>query len=91
MATVEEARAILQRDRLEPLWSRELLPPLARGRVLRFLAWKLELEVEEADVEAFTLEQCRAAWIALQGVRYPDVREWASRYRAPAKAGAAQP
>lgn len=31
---------------------------------------------KECHTANFTLEQCRAAWRALSGVAYPEIREW---------------
>ena len=49
----------------------------ARVRVYRFLAARMGLTEEQCHVGMFTLEQCREAWGALQGVTYPQIRDWA--------------
>lgn len=87
------ARALLLEQRIDPLWKTadrcgayaprdeeesRLDCVIARGRVYRFLAHHLGLP-GLTDVGALDLEQCRAAWRALAGVTYPDIREWATK------------
>ncbi len=48
----------------------------ARRRVYAYLGHKLGLTIDETHAGMFTIEQCRAAWVALKGVTYADVRAW---------------
>ncbi len=61
----------------------------ARGRVYGFLADRMGLTRDETHTGLFDLEQCRAAWRALSGVAYPEIREWAQKRRAAPKKRAA--
>ena len=81
---LREVRTILLGRRIDPLWRDTNHQVLARGRVYRFLAHVMELA--EMEPAAFTLKECRAAWVALQGVTYADVRAWATTDRGPAQA-----
>lgn len=49
----------------------------ARGRVYAFLAARMGLTTEECHIGHFDIEQCRAAWLALQGRTYAEIRAWA--------------
>lgn len=49
----------------------------ARGRVYTFLAERMGIKSEDCHTGMFTIEQCRQAWAALQGVTYMDIRKWA--------------
>lgn len=48
----------------------------ARRRTYAFLAARLGIPPEDCHVGAFDLEQCRAAWRALAGVTYEEIRAW---------------
>lgn len=83
------ARSLLHERKIDPLWkradrlpcyqpedeaARKLIRNVARTRVYAFLAARLGIPVFHTG-EA-TIEQCRAAWKALEGVTYQDIREW---------------
>ncbi|GJE26268.1 zinc-finger-containing protein [Methylobacterium organophilum] len=91
-ASLREARMLLHRRRVDPLWKDahkleaygdldaadvKAVQRAARVRVYRFLAARMGLTEEQCHVGMFTLEQCREAWGALQGVTYPQIRDWA--------------
>lgn len=90
-AGLREVRDLLHERRLVPLVAQDLHSLEASARVLSFLAHHLGLPREACDPEQFTLEQCRAAWEALTGVSYADIRAWARlghRARKPARVAA---
>lgn len=89
---VREARTLLHKRMLDPLWQTadqiyeggfesELAHTIVRGkariRVYAFMASRLAMTKEECHTGLFDLDQCRAAWRALQGVSYAEIREWA--------------
>lgn len=76
-AALREVREMLYERRLVPLVAQDGHSLEASTRVLSFLAHHLGLPREACDPDQFTLEQCRAAWTALTGVSYADVRAWA--------------
>ena len=77
-ADLRSARSKLHDDMLDPLWKRSGRPKKqARRDVYGFLGSKLGLSRDETHVGMFTLEQCRAAWMALRGVTFADVEQWA--------------
>lgn len=104
-AALREARQLLHRRMIDPLWqnadrcgdyapendiARDIIRRAARGRVHGFLAERMGLTRETCHTAMFNLVQCRAAWLALRGVQYPEVRRWAQlRPKAPKKARAA--
>jgi hypothetical protein len=55
----------------------------ARGRVYAFLAEKLGLPRKDTHTGMFDLETCRAAWRALKGVTYAEIRDWAKAQQKP--------
>jgi hypothetical protein len=91
-AALREARQLLHQRRIDPLWKHaprtggygrldeegtRTVQRAARGRVYGFLAERMGLTRESCHTAMFTIEQCRAAWEALTGVTYPEIREWA--------------
>lgn len=97
---VRDARIKLHEQMLDPLWetadrcglyapeseqARQVIRFAARSRVYAFLAHRMGLTKEQTHVSLFDLEQCRAAWRALQGVTYPEIREWAHAQPKPAR------
>lgn len=94
---LRRARRMLHERMIDPLWQtadrsgaygpldeegRRVVRQAARGRVYGFLADRMGLTRDETHTGLFDLEQCRAAWRALSGVAYPEIREWAQRRRA---------
>ena len=80
------ARELLAERMIYPLiheatGGQENLQPLAIDRLTGFLADRMSIEPEACEVARFDLEQCRAAWKALRGVTFDDVRQWAQRHR----------
>lgn len=73
---IEQARQLLLR-RLAPLWEAGGHGIAGRARVYRFLGACLGIDRDTANPSAFTIEQCRAAWRATQGLSYGDVLAWA--------------
>ena len=68
-----QARMKLHKEMLDPLWTgvpRDKLRT-ARQRVYAFLSYVMELP--EAHVGEFTIEQCRSAWLALVGESYKSI------------------
>ncbi|MDD5277700.1 MAG: zinc-finger-containing protein [Methylovulum sp.] len=53
----------------------------ARSRVYEFLAARLHLTADECHVGMFDLETCKRARLALAGVTYSQIRDWAKRRR----------
>ncbi|WP_449411445.1 zinc-finger-containing protein [Methylobacterium komagatae] len=89
---LREARILLHHRRIDPLWKNapktggytaqsdeelRTIRKAARGRVYGFLAERMGLTRDTCHTAMFTLEQCREAWVALNGVTYPQVRDWA--------------
>ena len=86
---LRKARQLLH-ERIDPLWQNawsaygqtgqptnvKAIQGKARTRIYEFLAHKLGLEREECHTAMFSIEQCRAAWVALRGVTYGEIREW---------------
>lgn len=85
---LREARSILHDRRIEPIvrvgierYRGASLPPgmipsLVRRRLRIYLAHLLGLEPEECQTAMLDLDQCRAAWIALDGVTYEAARDF---------------
>jgi hypothetical protein len=88
------AQMLLQQQMIDPLWQTAHLTGgygrldeegarvvclAARQRVYGFLAARLGLPREQAQADLFDLDQCRAAWRALQGVDYPAIKDWATK------------
>lgn len=86
------ARMQLHNKRVDPLWhwadrcglytpenisARRRIRRSARYRVYAFLADRLGLTVDNCHIGMFDLDTCRRAWIALNGMDYPKIREWA--------------
>ncbi|POR42525.1 zinc-finger-containing protein [Methylobacterium sp. V23] len=99
-AGLREARMLLHRNRIDPLWkgapdcgayrpesdaARKQIQRAARARVYRFLANRMGLTEEACHTGMFTVEQCREAYAALNRVTYLDVRKWAQVGDRPAK------
>lgn len=88
------ARMKLHDRMIDPLWqtadksggyeaatkgSRRRIQRRARDRVYLFLADRLGIAREDCHTGMFDLDRCRAAWRALQGVTYPEIRAWAQQ------------
>lgn len=88
------ARQLLHNRMIDPLWktadrcgayepedeeARKVIRRAARRRVYEFMAERMGLTSDEAHTAMFDLERCRAAWRALQGVTYPQIRAWAQK------------
>lgn len=84
---LQNARRMLQRDRIDPIWRGTDHEALARTRTYRFLASLLGIEAHDCQPGLFTLQECRDAWGVLAGITYADVRTWAITAREPAKPG----
>ncbi len=91
-AALRDARMKLHDEMLDPLWknavvagdyqpedekARIIIVRTARSRTYAFLADRMGLTKEQTHTALFTLEQCRAAWRALRGVTFSEIREWA--------------
>jgi hypothetical protein len=91
-AGLREARMLLHRNRIDPLWkgapdcgayrpendaARKQIQRAARVRVYRFLANRMGLTEEACHTGMFTVEQCREAYRVLNRVTYLDIRKWA--------------
>lgn len=79
--------------RLDPLWQTadahykthkdgtrpkaKALRRQARSRVYEFVAFELDIQGEACHTGLFTLDDCADALSALEGVTYPQIREWA--------------
>lgn len=101
-AQLRDARMKLHDRMIDPLWmtadqtgdyapedekARMIIRQAARGRVYAYLAHKMGLDRKDTHTANFTLEQCRDAWQALQGVTYPEIRAWAKARKAEKEAG----
>jgi hypothetical protein len=90
-AELRKARMLLHEKVLDPLWktaadtggyhpedakARIRICRSARRRVYAYLAFKLGIERDDTHTGMFDLERCRDAWRALQGVTYPEIRDW---------------
>lgn len=97
---VRDARSKLHKMMLDPLWqtadrtyeggfeselARTIVRGKARSRVYAFLAHRLAMTKEECHTALFDIDQCRAAWRALQGISYAEIREWAKAREKEAK------
>ena len=89
-AELRAARMKLHNLRLDPIWknawriyqdvdakSRKNITRTARTRTYEFLADRLGMTRDQCHTGVFDIETCRRAWRALDGVTYPQVREWA--------------
>lgn len=100
-ADLRDARMKLHNEKLDPLWqkavvaggyepedqkARAIITRTARSRVYAFLADRMGLTKDQTHTALFDLEQCRAAWRALSGVTYPEIRTWAKARKAAAEA-----
>jgi hypothetical protein len=56
--------------------ARKQIQRSARLRVYAFLSHKLGLPIDETHTGMFTIELCRAAWTALKGATYVEIRDW---------------
>lgn len=96
-AELRRARSLLHDRMIDPLWktavasvgytpedarARKIITNTARGRVYAFLGFKLGLDPDETHTGEFDLETCRRAWTALQGIAYPEIRDWAKARKA---------
>lgn len=95
---LRRARILLHEQMIDPLWqtadrcglylpedeqARQTIKTVARSRVYAFLGHRLDLKRAETHVSMFDLQRCRAAWRALQGVTYRDIRDWSHARRKP--------
>jgi len=48
----------------------------ARKRVHAYMAHMMGLDKDEAHAAFFDLRQCREAWRTMNGMTYPQIREW---------------
>lgn len=86
------ARGMLHERMIDPLWktavescgyepedprARRIIMNAARTRVYAWLAYKMGLTQQETHTGQFSVVECRRAWIALKGVTYPEIRDWA--------------
>lgn len=96
-AALRNARQILHNRKIDPLWmnadrsglydpesdkARTHIRKAARGRVYAFLADKLGMTRQQCHTGMFSLEDCRRAWVALRGVSYSEIRDWAHARKA---------
>lgn len=90
------ARSRLHEQMLDPLWktadvsgdyepeddrARRRIRIKARARVYDFLCHRLGITRDECHTGLFDIERCRAAWRALQGITYPEIRAWALKQK----------
>lgn len=95
---LRDARDMLLDQMLAPLWktavastgaepedmrARKMIENAARSRTYSYLAHRLGITREECHVALFDIERCRAAWKALKGISYPEIRLWAKETAAP--------
>jgi hypothetical protein len=95
-AELRQARMLLHERIIDPIWktadqlpdyrpedglARHRIRQTARVRVYSFLADRLGIDRKACHTGMFDLEQCRAAWRALRGVTYQQIREWAHERR----------
>lgn len=68
-----QARMKLHQQLLDPLWigKTRMHRREARQRIYEFLTYVMD--VKEAHVGEFTLEQCRQAWVALSGETFKSI------------------
>lgn len=100
-AMTRDARSKLHDRMIDPLWqnavitgeyypedalARSIITKTARARVYAFLAAKLGIDRKDCHTGMFTYQMCRDAWIALNGVAYPRIRDWARADKAQRKA-----
>jgi hypothetical protein len=71
--------------------ARKKILKVARPRVYRFLGHKLGLSDDEVHAGMFTIEQCRAARVALANVTYLEGRDWCKQNPGPKKLGKGPP
>lgn len=96
-AELRAARQKLHNLMIDPLWktaidacgytpednkARAIITKAARARVYHYLAMSLGIERSECHVAMFDLETCRAAWRALKGKAYSEIRAWAKALKA---------
>lgn len=103
-AELRRARNLLHKRQLDKIWldawkdydlnaSKEEVAKfrrIARSRVYAYLAHQLGIDRKETHTAMFTLEQCREAWKALDGITYRTVRAWWKEHgqKKPTKAAA---
>lgn len=73
-AELRAARSKLH-ARLDPIWKAQPKKDrrTARRRVYRVISRHMNLPPEEAHVGMFNLDQCRAAWVALNGITSANI------------------
>lgn len=73
--STRRARSLLHERRLDPIW--KAAPRKRRHStrlaVYRFLSEAMCLPPEETHTTMFTIEQCREAWVALEGHDYRTI------------------
>ncbi|KAA2237813.1 hypothetical protein F0L46_08570 [Salinarimonas soli] len=75
-------RSAGEADRAKGKHRRVCINRAARSRVYAFLADRLGIPGAECHTGMFDLERCRAAWRALRGVTYREIRVWAQEREA---------
>ncbi|WP_084539622.1 zinc-finger-containing protein [Azorhizobium doebereinerae] len=95
-AELRVARSKLHEQMIDPLWrtadvsgeygaandrSRRRIRAKARVRVYDFMSHRLGIPRDECHTGLFDIERCRAAWRALQGITYPEIRAWALKQK----------
>ena len=78
------ARMMLHERMLDPIWQNEPDKPFrkaARRRVYKFPAFVLDIDRDDCHTGMFTIERCRAAWKALNGVTPQSLEDWCSARR----------
>lgn len=90
-AELRNARSLLHERMIDPLWqtadqsvdykpedeaARLTIRRAARSRVYAYLAFRMKLTRDQTHTGMFTIEQCREAWRCLQGITYPEIRDW---------------
>ncbi len=88
---LRRARSMLHDNMIDPIWKSAVasggyapeneeaaakIRSAARGRVYAYLAHRLGIARKVCHTGMFSIEQCRAAWMALRGVSYPEIRAW---------------
>ncbi len=75
-----QARMKLHNLMLDPIWKNAEGPKgRNRSRVYKYLSHKMGIPRTETHTGMFTIEQCRDAWRALQGVTMEYIHDWRER------------
>ncbi|MCK7474048.1 MAG: DUF3268 family zinc-finger domain-containing protein [Rhodopseudomonas palustris] len=89
---LRDARIKLHHRMIDPLWKtadnyykptsnkeRNTIRRCARTRVYAYLANRMGISASDCHTGMFSIDQCRAAWAALKGITYEDIRSLASK------------